>query len=238
MAITLYEIVCADDARFSPYAWRSRLALAHKGLEAEFVPCRFTDKAKIAFSGQDKTPILIDDGQVVCDSWSIACYLEEHYPHRPSLFGGSAARQLARFINHRTDTQLNPALFRLLAYDIYLRVDPVDREYFRRTREARLGRPLEQVHAERDRYLPALASALVPLQMALGEQPFLSGRAPAYADYIVMGTIQWTARASELPVVAENAPLYAWRERMLDLHGGYARTRGLPQSQGLEIPAG
>jgi hypothetical protein len=36
MARTLYDLAGADpDLRFSPYCWRTRLALAHKGLEVE-----------------------------------------------------------------------------------------------------------------------------------------------------------------------------------------------------------
>lgn len=65
MAITLYELLGADDRRFSPYCWRTRMALAHKGLKAEIVPCKFTDKQLIAFSGQDKVPVLKDSARVV-----------------------------------------------------------------------------------------------------------------------------------------------------------------------------
>src|SRR3546814_19583617 len=52
MTRTLYELVGAEDRRFSPYCWRIRMALAHKGLHAELEPCRFTEKHKLAFSGQ------------------------------------------------------------------------------------------------------------------------------------------------------------------------------------------
>ena len=54
MAITLYELVGRDDLRFSPYCWRTRFALAHKGLEFETVPVRFADKQPIAFSGEER----------------------------------------------------------------------------------------------------------------------------------------------------------------------------------------
>ena len=51
MARQLYELCGTDPARrFSPYCWRSRMALAHKGLEAEVVPWRFTDTAALAFA--------------------------------------------------------------------------------------------------------------------------------------------------------------------------------------------
>ena len=89
MTITLYELVGDDDRRFSPYCWRARMAIAHKGLDANYVPCRFTEKEKFAFSGQERIPVIQDDGTAVYDSWDIACYLEDNYPDRPTLFGGA-----------------------------------------------------------------------------------------------------------------------------------------------------
>ena len=60
MALTLYELGGLDDRRYSLYSWRTRMALAHKGLTPEYRPVRVSDKAAIAFSKQDKVPILID----------------------------------------------------------------------------------------------------------------------------------------------------------------------------------
>ena len=89
MSITLHELAGAeDDRRFSPFCWRVRMALLHKGLAFEALPWRFTDKATIAFSGQEKVPVIVDGDRVVSNSWKIALYLEETYPDRPSLFGG------------------------------------------------------------------------------------------------------------------------------------------------------
>ena len=52
MAITLYDLAGAeDDRRFSPYCWRVKMALKHKGLAFETIPWRFTEKEAIAFSG-------------------------------------------------------------------------------------------------------------------------------------------------------------------------------------------
>ena len=73
MTIKLYELAGAEDnRRFSPYCWRVRFALEHKQLEFETVACRFTDKDAIAFSGQNKMPVLVDGDKVVSDSWAIA----------------------------------------------------------------------------------------------------------------------------------------------------------------------
>ena len=77
MTRTLYDLTGAYDLRFSPNCWRSRMALAHKGLDVECEPCRFTEKDKLAFSGQTRVPVLRDGDTVVSDSWAIACYLED-----------------------------------------------------------------------------------------------------------------------------------------------------------------
>jgi hypothetical protein len=67
MALVLYELGGRNDARYSLFSWRTRLALAHKGLSAELRPVRVSDKAAIGFSGQGKVPILVDGERVVVD---------------------------------------------------------------------------------------------------------------------------------------------------------------------------
>ena len=48
MTIQMYDLAGADPAvRFSPYCWRTRMALAHKGLAVESVPWRFTEKDRL-----------------------------------------------------------------------------------------------------------------------------------------------------------------------------------------------
>ena len=96
MALKLFELVGADSNRpFSPYCWRIRMALAHKGLEAELVPWLFLDKAAIEPSGQGKVPVLVHDGKWIYESWEIAKYLEAQFPDQPSLFGGPQGQALS-----------------------------------------------------------------------------------------------------------------------------------------------
>ena len=100
MSRVLYDLAGADPAlRFSPFCWRIRMALAHKDLEFETIPWRFTEKDRIAFSGQGLVPVLVDGDRTLHDSWAIAEYLEAAYPHRPSLFGGPEAQAVTRFVN-------------------------------------------------------------------------------------------------------------------------------------------
>jgi glutathione S-transferase len=136
MPIVLHDLAGADPAlRFSPYCWRTRMALAHKGLAVEAVPWRFTDKDAIAFSGQGRVPVIRDGETAVSDSWEIACYLEAHYPERPSLFGGTAGQAHARLINAWADAAVLGPTARLVVCDIFDAIDPKDRDYFRSSRE-------------------------------------------------------------------------------------------------------
>src|SRR6266536_3612422 len=98
MSLTLFELRARDGKRYSQFSWRSTMALAHKGLTAAHEGIRVSDKAAIAFSNQDKVPILVDGDEVIADSWRIAEHLESRYPDAPSLCGGATGHGLARFI--------------------------------------------------------------------------------------------------------------------------------------------
>ena len=144
MSRVLYDLAGAEsDRRFSPYCWRAKLALAHKGLSFDTLPWHFSDKAALAFSGQGAVPVLVDGERTVSDSWKIALYLEETYPDAPSLFGTPQGRATAHFINDWSDRVLNPALGRCLVPDILACLQESDRAYYRSTREARYGGTLE-----------------------------------------------------------------------------------------------
>lgn len=220
MARILYDLTASGDRRFSPYCWRIRMALAHKGLDATFVPVRFTDKAIIDFSGQGKVPVLVDGDKTVVDSFEIACYLDDTYADRPALFGHKIARGTARVINHWTNSVLHPALQPLVIDDIYQHLTDEDRDYFLETRSARFDRPFDQVQATRDQEVVAARNAMTLLRLTLAEQPFLSGEVPAFADYIVFGAFQWARSISPFKVLSDDDPVRAWRERLLQAFDG------------------
>jgi glutathione S-transferase len=228
--IELYDLAGADeDRRFSPFCWRTRLALAHKDLPVRTLPWRFTEKQRLAPTGQGKVPVLVDGERWVADSWAIANYLEDTYADRPSLFGGAAGRALSRFYNNWTDAVLQPGLIRFTLLDIWNHVAPEDKEYFRRSREERFGTSLEAVVADRDDRLKGFRQSLAPLRLTLEAQPFLGGAEPLYADYIVFGAFQWVRCISDYALLAADDPVAAWRRRMLDLYGGLAgKATGYP----------
>jgi len=224
MPLKLYELVGTDDARpFSPFCWRTRMALAHKGLSAETIPWCFTDKAAIAPHQSEKVPVLLDGDKPIVDSWVIANYLEDTYPDRPSLFGGEGGRAMARMLNWWGDVTVMGGMFPLIVADIPAHLKPVDAAYFRKTREARFGKPLEEVVAGRDKAVEGFRKSLEPLRLTLRTQNYLGGATPNYADYIVFGPFQWARVVSPFKLLAEDDPVYAWRERLLDAFDGMAR---------------
>jgi hypothetical protein len=101
MTLTMYERIGHEGRRPSPFSWRIRYALAHKGVEPQFCHVRFADVETIrALSGQHFVPIITAGDRVIHDSWNIACYLQERFPDRPSLFDGGAERAVTRLVNH------------------------------------------------------------------------------------------------------------------------------------------
>lgn len=224
MTRKLFELVGDDATRpFSPYCWRTRMALAHKDLAIESIPWRFTEKDAIRPHDSDKVPVLIDGEKAVADSWKIANYLEDTYSDRPSLFGGDGGRAMGRMLNWWGDVVIVGGIFPLIVADIVKQLSPVDAAYFRKTREARLGRSLEAAAETRDRAVEGFRKSLDPMRLTLKSQAYLGGVGPNYADYIVFGGFQWARAVSGFKLLKEDDPVYAWREHMLDAFGGMAR---------------
>ena len=78
---------------FSTNVERVALALAHKGIEVEYVEIDPDDRAEVVrVSGQELVPVLVDGDRVVADSQAILEHLEERFPEQP-LYPADAARR-------------------------------------------------------------------------------------------------------------------------------------------------
>lgn len=227
VAITLYDLCGKNGARFSPYGWRTRMALAHKGLGYDLELVKFTEKEKVAFSGQQLVPVLVDGETVVSDSFAIACHLEDAYPDAPSLFGGkdagAAGRGMAKAINGFVDRMVQPLIAPLIVADVFDCVDETCRDYFRTSREQRFGATLEAFQAGREEKVDAFRTALEPIRTVVKDQPFIGGLTPTYADYVLFGSLQWARLTSTFQLVETDDPIHAWFERVLDSNGAVAR---------------
>ena len=224
MTITVYDLAGADPRqRFSPYCWRTKLALAHKGLAFETVATRFSDISGILDGSHRSVPVLVDDGEVISDSWRIAEYLETRYVDQPSLFGGEAGLALARFVDGWGAGAVYGRFFPMVVKDIWDKLDAENQTYFRQSREKRLGKALEEAQASRDKDVVGFRKGMVPLRNIVADQPFLSGGQPAYADYIVFAGFIWAMAVSSYRWLEDDDPLAGWLERCFDLYGGMAR---------------
>jgi glutathione S-transferase len=222
--ITLYDLVLQDDRRPSPFCWRAKFALKHKGLAWRDEPVGFTEKDKIAFAQSQTVPVIHDGPAVVKDSWAIAGHLDKAYAEKP-LFKSEMALSYAHFVAGWVDTAVHPALFPLLVGDLYDRVRPVDQPYFRESRGKRLGTTdFAGFQAKaREKGVTAFRSVLEPARRMLKAQPFLCGEQPAYPDYALAGAFLWARIATPLALLEADDPVHAWRERMLDLFDGMGR---------------
>jgi glutathione S-transferase len=222
MPILLHDLAGANpDLRFSPYCWRTKLALKHKGIDYETVPHRFTDRAGIAKSGQSKVPVIVDDGKWVHDSWAIALYLDETYPDRPLLFLDAAARAQAKFINSWCDWSLLPNTRALAVPNVFKVIAEEDKAYFRTSREKAFGVPIEQVGIDHVAAEKTFARSLKPAEVTLADQDFLHGAMPGYGDFALFGTLLWPFTVCpENPVDADSSVGH-WFARMMALHGGW-----------------
>lgn len=225
MTVVLYDLCGAADRRFSPFCWRARMALAHKGLDHEARPVRFTDIPGILDGAHKTVPIIEDGGNIVRESFDIALYLERTYPDRPTLFGGDAGIAAARFFDAWVGTTVNAGLIRLVLMDIHDCLEEGDQAYFRESREKRFAGALESVQEGREDRLDAFRASLVPVRIALKRLPFLGGEGPLYTDFILFGSLQWARVVSDFPILAEDDPIQDWFSRMLDLYGGIGRAQ-------------
>lgn len=130
---------------------------------------------------------------------------------------------VTQFINAWADRVMLPLVATLIVVDIHDHLHEKDRAYFRASREKAFGKPLEAVMADRETRVTGFRQALEPLRTTLRAQPYLAGTAPAYADYIPFGVLQWARAISAFPLLEESDPVFAWRERLLDAYDGLAR---------------
>ena len=223
MTRILYDLALADDdVRPSPYCWIVKFSLLHKGLPFETAALPFADKSKYPDPEYGKAPILVDNGEMIKDSPVITQWLDRKYPQTP-LVATKAERAAAEFLSAWLASSFYPALTPYLLPRILQCLGPEDRNYFRATREARFGKTIEVIAKTPD--IAAMAqSALAVLAAPLKNFRYLGGAAPNLSDYVVMGALMWQRSITMTEFYEAPAPVADWRERMLDLFGGYARS--------------
>jgi glutathione S-transferase len=224
MTILLYDLVGQDDRRFSSNCWRTKMALAHKGLSFQTIPIRFTEIGDIGDGSFTTVPVIDDNGTWLSDSWTIANYLDEKYSDRLPLLGGSDGYQHALFIQEWSVSIISSLVFTMIVEDIYAQLTPEDKEYFYMTRCKRVGRDINGIQEGREHRLLDLYERLEPMRKVLSESPFLGGDYPSYSDYVALSPFIWARTVSSFAIIKPQDPIYEWFQRVLDLYDGLARS--------------
>lgn len=223
MSRVLYDLALGDtQLRPSPYCWTIKFALLHKGLPFETKAVPFADKARYPDPEYGKVPVLVDNDEMIRDSAVITQWLDRKYPTSP-LVATKAERAAADFLAAWLAGSLYPALTPYLTLRILTLAADADKEYFRQSREKRFGKTLEALAATPD-VAARVEAALAVLAPPLTTHRYLGGAAPNLADYIVMGPFMWQRVVTTTDFYQAPAPVAQWRERMLDLFDGYARS--------------
>ena len=225
MAITLYELCGADENQlFSPHCWKTRMSLAHKGLDFQSLPTAFTEIPKIEGGITKSVPVIKDGDKVLSDSYEIAKYLDAAYSDTPSLFAGDGGLALTNFVINWSQSQLHPLIGALAMKDIHDILDDVDQAYFRKSREAMIKMSLEDLHNARDAKVEVLNKTLLPLKLMLKGQPYIGGDNPLFADYVVFGALQWMRMTCTISVLPNEGDVADWFDRLLDMYDGMGRS--------------
>src|SRR5437660_10442269 len=100
MPITLYDLAGIEaERRFSPFCWRAKMALAHKGLAVETVPWRFTEKDRLPQPNQGRGPATLHGERVAHVPRARDVDPEGRYPDPASRCGAALARAFRRLVS-------------------------------------------------------------------------------------------------------------------------------------------
>ena len=112
--------------------------------------------------------------------------------------------------------------WRVLRYcllDVFGVQDAENQAYFRENREKRFGMSLEAFNSDRPGALKAFRGALQPIRQVLARQPFISGPAPAYADYIPAAVFLWAEAVDADDLLESGDPIAPWLQRVTAILG-------------------
>ncbi|KAF4576801.1 GST N-terminal domain-containing protein [Pleurotus pulmonarius] len=206
--IVLYDLACTKNTCFSPVVWGIRLMLNYKQIPYKTIFLEFPDieptLKNLGLASHDSTSKLkytvptihhVRTNTYIMDSSRIAQFLEATYPDPPVALSS----ELGREIQAKARAAISPA-FRtsLMPREINI-LSPRSQEYFRRTREAWLGHPLEDLllPGKEEQAWEAVADAMRAVGELMlthkAEGPFVLGASPSYTDFFITGSLQ-TAR--------------------------------------------
>ncbi|KAI9294886.1 hypothetical protein K502DRAFT_316401 [Neoconidiobolus thromboides FSU 785] len=227
--IQFYDLVNKPNGKhFSPFAWRSVMALKHKSIDFEHHSFKVAsvkeEITKLSNGEWNKIPFIkFDDGSYIYDSPKIAIYLEANYPENPLFPNG---RHFATFLENSSCNFL--PLFRSVVLDIYNSIeDEKDRKYFRDSRQALYRTSLENLAGKKEDHKVDVEKMLLSYRITLADSKFLEGDKVTYSDYILFGHLKFVQMASietfnAIVTNHKDPSLNNWFSSIQNLYGGYA----------------
>ncbi|KAJ3540396.1 hypothetical protein NM208_g5085 [Fusarium decemcellulare] len=205
--IVLYDLANTKNVCFSPVVWRIRLMLNYKQIPYKTIFLEFPDieptLKDLGLASHDPgsgskhnytVPAIyhVPTNTYMMDSLPIAKFLESTYPSPEVLLtselGSEIESKARKAIGPAFGTSVMPREINILS--------PRAQEYFRRTREASLGRRLEDLldpekeeqawNAVKDNM--RAVGELIRTNQADG--PFVLGAQPSYTDFFIAGSLQ------------------------------------------------
>ena len=207
--IKLYDLSGKNDLRFSPPCWTVKLCLLHKNIKFETVPVRFSEKDKIAFSGQTLVPILEHEDGYVNDSWEIIKWLDKYYPEN-KLFINETSKNFSYFLYLWTSRQLLPVLFKIIAHEIPNVLEGEDINYYIKTREDRIKGPITKFKPKISELIKEFNKLINPIRKIIDANGFISGKEPSIEDYIFFGNFKWVSCCSSSNLLEMKDPIHRW----------------------------
>ena len=220
MTIEFYELAAENkDIKFSPFVWRTRMALLHKGVDFESIAWQFRDRD----TKEHKTvPAIYDNGKMVSDSWEIAKYLDAQYPDKPMLMKDAEAEAHAQLVSNICNMMVFATAASMAIYPVSQIIDDESAAYFIETREAKFGKKLVDINnGDKDAAKAALAKGLSVFEATLGTSDYLGGDAPTYADYTLFGVLKWIDVVAYRPVDG-STNVGKWFDRISAMYDGDA----------------
>ncbi|KAG8679884.1 hypothetical protein FRC08_016674 [Ceratobasidium sp. 394] len=224
--IIFFDIM-AKAGPWSPNTWKTRIALNYKRLpyRVEYVSYPDIESTFKKFgvpptsdkAPQYTLPMIADPSSdpnekptYIADSFKIALYLEDKYPSPayPSLFPPGTHAFHSLFTEHFTSLiqPLAPTMLPLVGRHGFL--DDRGEEYYRRTRQARFGKSLEQLAEDGVRAWGNVREKWDEFGKRLDlnkSGPFVMGEQISYADLMLGAAFCWIR-------VAEGGDMKLWRD--------------------------
>ncbi|CEJ54180.1 hypothetical protein PMG11_00501 [Penicillium brasilianum] len=205
--IVLYDLACSKKVCFSPVVWRIRLLLNYKQIPYKTIFLEFPDieptlKALGIESQSTYTvPAIhhVPSNTYMVDSTPIAHFIEATYPEPPVQLMSELGREVEAKARAVVGTTFRNSV---MPREINI-LSPRSQEYFRRTREAILGHPLEDLLSREEDSWNSLADDIRALgelmQTNKADGPFILGAAQAILTFSLRALFNvrgWSTKGS------------------------------------------